>query len=103
MKLLINRELTHRLVRGSDYTDEAWDWECDDYVRITETCDSFTVYNRLVATDTQIDFTIGVQKCTLDEMNMNTLMYEVIDYLWSPTIRYAGLGGRGCDFAFAID
>lgn len=87
MKLLIQTDLVDTDLAGIDYTKEVIDFLKTFSIGCKE------VDGKLV---------IPAQKVTLDEWRMNELFNEYLMYLPRVSIKYAALGGTGCDFALEL-
>lgn len=101
MKLLIDKPLVFIAYDEIGTTEqdrqdskEVWDETC-------EVLNKFGVYYTLTYKPNCIEFLLNTQKISLDDLDMNELLY---DGLWVLDLdfRYAGLGGRGCETAFTV-
>lgn len=87
MKLLIQTDLVDTDLAGADYTKEVIDF-----------LKTFSIWCKEV--DGKL--VIPAQKVTLDEWHMNELFNEYLMYLPGVSLKYAPLGGAGCDFTLEL-
>jgi hypothetical protein len=96
MKLIIDKEIKSYKPIGSlaKYKD-----------LLTIMQENYCVYNKIIVGDNHITIIIEPQKIVLDEIDMNTLMYEYFSKIMVnlPTLSYIALGGAGCDFSMRMD
>jgi len=69
---------------------------------VREICAKYSVAICLDIFDGEISFNIPPQKITLEEVNMNTLFFEVLNVYFNIKCRYMSLGGEGCEMAFEV-
>lgn len=101
MKLLINSPLSYSDVYIPSISDEEVEEHQEAFQELLDICDKFGVHYCRDFRQDGIEFDIHVQKVTLDEVSMNQLFAEVLR-LFDYDIRYAALGGAGCDFAIEL-
>jgi hypothetical protein len=103
MKLLINTPLKYSMTFDPDIAEEDWEeWKqfWDDATVFLKFC---CIYHTLHLMESGFSFEIGVQKCCLDEQNVNQFFGDILNIFDNKvTIEYAGLGGYGCDFALIL-
>lgn len=98
MKLLIQENLSAKYFTEPDIRPEDAEQDAEFWKGITELLDKYSVYYKLEDKSDCWLFEIPVQKINLSEENMNTLFHEVL-FLLDYELKYAGLGGKGCDFS----
>ena len=104
MKLLIQDALRFTGIVDSSSTAQDFQDSAEEFAEMTAICKKFGVqYTLKLAQNLNdtIDFVILVQKCTLDEVDMNELFADVL-FLLDYDIQYGMLGGKGCDFSIAM-
>jgi hypothetical protein len=99
MKLLIDT----KLVYSETYSIELDDIEAlrAGWYEITEICDKLGIQYFFDDPEGSIEFKIYAQKITLDEIAMNELFADILTY-FQFKIKYAAIGGTGCDMALVI-
>ena len=103
MKAIIHDELCATYFEGPDATTTDREDDLTFWAEIKATLKGFSVYNRIEYSAEEKSWTITIQpqKVTLSDVDMNTLFSDVF-YMLDYRIEYAGLGGRGCEFAINI-
>lgn len=75
----------------------------DELSEITETLKKFSIRNHMEEIGEDL-FNIKVldQKVTLDEISMNTLFDNVLNY-FDFSMKYGNYGGEGCEFSIRLN
>jgi hypothetical protein len=101
MKLLIDTPLVHVAYDEIGTTEqdradskEIWDEAC-------AVLNKFGVHYTLTYKAHCIVFLLKTQKITLDDLDMNELIYDGF-WVLDMNFQYAGLGGRGCETSFTV-
>lgn len=101
MKLLINDALTW--ARALSDGPAELQAHRDALQHIRETFAKFSVYHQVEVTNTHTLLRVLAQKVTLVDKDMNELFYDALDVLFEYRLRYAALGGEGCEFAMELE
>lgn len=104
MKLLINNDLSVKFHIDPSSTVNDFENTAAFFAEISDICNKFSVQHKIYLGTTigsTVDFTIPVQKITLDSVDVNELLFDVF-YLLDYDIEYSSLGGRGCDLTLTI-
>ena len=106
MKLLIDQPITYSLVYSRVYHDDITHAERVELEKhLTElknTLKQYAVSSTCIFNHNAQYITIDAQKVSLNEIDMNALIYLIEDSFNNLNIEYAALGGKGCDFSFRL-
>ena len=106
MKLLIDTVICLDYAYRSDSENFEEDSQ-EEFHYVVESCkeilEDFSVQHSFVNNYTSCSLILNVQKIVLDEIDMNTLFYEVLSQFDTDfKITYSTLGGEGCDFSMRL-
>lgn len=100
MRLLINYPISYFEKFNPEIdTKDAFDEYFKDREEILK---EFTVFFKSDLNDKSYQITIDPQKVNLDEINMNTLFFDVLNDFDNLQLKYSPLGGEGCEFAMKL-
>lgn len=102
MKLLINQPLHWATTFNPGASDDELEDIREDYRAIGESLRRLGVNATCIVMESGVSLDIYVQKVTLEEQDMNDLFFNVLNVLFELEVRYAALGGQGCDFAMTL-
>jgi hypothetical protein len=102
MKAIIPESLEMSFPTDVNSTDQDINDSIDEFCEVSILLTQFTVSHHISIETDVTKFIIDSQKITLDEVNMNTLFFNVFSVYFDVTINYAGIGGPGCDFAVYV-
>jgi hypothetical protein len=99
VKLLINKNITIVCNHGPSEVKQG----NLEYIReLHDLLTMWAIWHSYDIVDNSTVLVITVQKITLTEYDMNLLFYEILATI-PLSIKYAGLGGAGCDFALSVE
>ena len=100
MKLLIDEPLIFVGTFSEDRTTrQAQLALLNSVVELLRKC---SVYLEAQLAGPQVRLQVLAQKVMLDEVDMNELFSDALSELFELELRYAALGGAGCDFAMTV-
>jgi hypothetical protein len=102
MKLLIDEDLVFTQAFPPEFPEAEFDAECEYFQQLDALARQYAVAGSFAVTATGVTVIVRAQKVTLDEISMNTLFAEFLSELFIVELRYAALGGAGCDFAMSV-
>lgn len=102
MKLLIQKDLAYAWTAPKDLTSEGLAHTLEYFHDLEQLAKKYAVSRKFVFGPTSVTIDISAQKITLDQFDMNTLFADFLTELFEVQIRYAALGGAGCDFSMEI-
>lgn len=103
MKLIIEKDLVtfHEVNSVSSNDMEEIVAVLERYNDMSDIADKLGVRHVFELRPDGVHLRVNAQKVTLEEVDMNYLFSDVLCW-FGYTLRYAALGGEGCDFAMVI-
>ena len=101
MKILIDDTLKWVYEVDTKLSYQEYNEELEAFDDILKLLDKFTVHYKKNLLRSKFVLEIEIQKCVLDECDMNTLFYTVLSN-FDHNLVYSPLGGEGCDFALRV-
>jgi hypothetical protein len=102
MKFLIQHDLRCATSFDPNWSANELAETKDYYSHLASVASQFCLQGKFEVSPDSASFSIHAQKMTLDERNMNAFFAEFLDELFDIEIRYAKLGGAGCDFSVEL-
>lgn len=102
MKLLIQQDLYWSSKFNPNLSAEELANERAFFVALKEMAERYSLWGKYEIHDDSVDFRIHAQKVTVDEVAMNAFFADFLSELFEVDVKYAALGGAGCDFALEL-